>query len=595
MESPGTFPRRRSFYPLLAALAAMFALTVLPQIELWLVRSPGWPVPFVYYKGDQSMYLAYVNALLDGRPRRNDPFTGRDRGPWPSGGVAGESYLSIQFIPAYVLSCAARIAGAPAASVFAGLRVFSGVASILIFFWLIVTVTGDEFVAAAGALGILCGGTLVTSFGPAGYVLRLLHFTVAPYAALPFLRLYEPAFAFPFFFVFCLIIWRILDRPRGRLAYLLVAAAGINFAFLVFSYFYLWTAAAALLACIFALWLVVRPPEWQRSLALLGAVGLLALAALLPYFTMLGQRFASLDSEQILRLTHRPQILQLPELAGLGLIAALVYAARRGMLSLRDPAILFACALALAPAIMFNQQVVTGRSLQAFHYELFIADYCVLLAMVLGLALLARGRRPAGARLFRSGILLIFALACFGWGLWETHRADTAFAPEYKKMNDGAQVARRLAELGHGGATLDTRSVVLASDHTIAEFLPTVAPQPVLWTQHIYTFSRCPLPEERERYFKYLYFTGRDVAPPGPPAFPVLAGTMIFRGAAMGKQDYYRYVESLDRAAAGNPLLAYVVTSADEHIDLSNLDKWYQRDSGEQLGKYLLYRVTLRP
>ena len=573
----------------------MFALTVLPQIELWLVRGAGWPVPFVYYKGDQSMYLAYVNALKDGRPRRNDPYTGRDQEPGSAGGASGESYLSIQFIPPYALSSAARAAGVSAAAVFAGLRILSGIASILVLFWLIVAVTGDEFVAAAGALGILCGGTLVTSFGPAGYALRLLHYTVAPYAPLPFLRLYEPAFAFPCFFIFCLILWRILDRPRARFAYLLVAGAGIIFALLVFSYFYLWTAAAALLACIFVLWLVMRPREWQRSLILLGAVGLLALVALLPYFQMVARRFASLDSEQILRFTHRPQLLQLPELLGLGLIAALAYAARRRMLSAKDPAILFVCALAAAPVVMFNQQVVTGRSLQVFHYELFIANYCVLLAMVLGGALFARSRRPTGARLVPSGLLLIFALTCFGWGLWESIRADIVFAPEYKKMNDAAQVAAKLAELGHAGATLDTRSVVLATDHTVAEFLPTAAPQPVLWTQHIYTSSRCPLPEERERYFKYLYFTGREVAPPGPPAFPVLAGTMISRGASMGRQDLLRYVKSLDRRAAGDPLLAYVVTSPGEHIDLSNLDKWYQRDSGQQLGKYVLYRVTLRP
>ena len=595
MESSGTLPRRRSYYPLLAAVAAMFALTVLPQIELWLVRGEGWPVPFVYYKGDQSMYLAYVNALKDGRPRRNDPYTGRDQQPGTVGGVSGESYLSIQFIPPYALSWAARVVRAPAASVFAGLRVFSGIASILVLYWMIVAITGDEFVAAAGALGILCGGTLVTSFGPAGYVLRGLHYTVAPYASLPFLRLYEPAFIFPFFFIFCLIIWRILEHPRGRFAGWLVAAAGALFALLVFSYFYLWTAAAALLACIFLLWLVLRPREWRRTLLLLGAVGLLALAALLPYFHMVAQRFGSLDSEQILRLTHRPQLWQLPELLGLGLIAVLAYATRRGRLPGRDPAVLLVCALALAPTVMFNQQVITGRSLQAFHYELFIANYCVLLAMVLGAALLARFRQLAAARLLPARMLLIFAFACFAWGLGESIRADRVFAPEYRKMNDAAQVAARLAELGHAGDTLDTRSVVLATDHTVAEFLPTAAPQPVLWAQHIYTSSRCPLPEERERYFKYLYFTGRETAPPGPPAFPVLAGTMISRGASMGKQDLLDYQKSLDRRAAGDPRLAYVVTSPGEHIDFSSLDKWYQRDRGQQLGKYVLYRVTLRP
>ena len=31
-----------------------------------------------------------------------------------------------------------------------------------------------------------------------------------------------------------------------------------------------------------------------------------------------------------------------------------------------------------------------------------------------------------------------------------------------------------------------------------------------------------------------------------------------------------------------------------EEIDLTNLDEWYERDNGEMLGNYLLYRVKLK-
>ena len=36
------------------------------------------------------------------------------------------------------------------------------------------------------------------------------------------------------------------------------------------------------------------------------------------------------------------------------------------------------------------------------------------------------------------------------------------------------------------------------------------------------------------------------------------------------------------------------MTPVEEEPDLSNLDRWYQRDAGEIVGKFKLYRVALR-
>jgi hypothetical protein len=40
--------------------------------------------------------------------------------------------------------------------------------------------------------------------------------------------------------------------------------------------------------------------------------------------------------------------------------------------------------------------------------------------------------------------------------------------------------------------------------------------------------------------------------------------------------------------------LTYVVTEADSNFDFANIDRWYERDSGERVGTYVLYRVRLR-
>src|SRR2546427_12605979 len=81
--------------------ATMMLLSLIPQIHLWIVRGRDWNGAYVSAQGDEIFYSAYLNALIDGRPRKNDPFAGKDstsRSPLP------ESTFSIQFVPAYVIS-----------------------------------------------------------------------------------------------------------------------------------------------------------------------------------------------------------------------------------------------------------------------------------------------------------------------------------------------------------------------------------------------------------------------------------------------------------------------------------------------------------
>src|SRR5205807_9787763 len=91
----------------LAALA-MTLIGLYPQINLWLARGTQWQGSYVLTQGDEIAYSAYVNALIDGRPRRNDPFNGRDDVP---GKPTYESLFSIQFLPAYATALPARLLG----------------------------------------------------------------------------------------------------------------------------------------------------------------------------------------------------------------------------------------------------------------------------------------------------------------------------------------------------------------------------------------------------------------------------------------------------------------------------------------------------
>jgi hypothetical protein len=43
-----------------------------------------------------------------------------------------------------------------------------------------------------------------------------------------------------------------------------------------------------------------------------------------------------------------------------------------------------------------------------------------------------------------------------------------------------------------------------------------------------------------------------------------------------------------------NVPIAYAVISTDRAFDYANLDRWYERDSGERVEGYILYRLKVR-
>ncbi|HYG83194.1 MAG TPA: hypothetical protein VD861_22540, partial [Pyrinomonadaceae bacterium] len=384
----------------LGALAglAMAILGVYPQINLWAIRGGDWNGAYAYNDIDEVAYASYLQALIDGRPRRNDPFTGRDdsaESPQP------ESLFSIQFVPPYAAALAARATGLDARWAMIVTGALAAFASALAVFWLFGLVTQDDRLAATGALMVLCLGTLACAQGA---ILGLLKINWA-YPYLPFLRRYLPALAFPAFFLFCALVWRSIKHESRRAFYLYAAGAGCAFAVLVYSYFYLWTTAAAWLVLFALLLWLARPQGWTRDLKSLAVTGAVALLSLVPYAVLLSNRAETMDAVQLLTYTRAPDLLRPPTLIGMFVLALVAYGIWRGRLEWRDRAVLLAASLALTPLAVFNQQVLTGRSLQPIHYEVFIVNYVVAFALVLAVALLCGG---TGAKLKLSSRVLLF-------------------------------------------------------------------------------------------------------------------------------------------------------------------------------------------
>ncbi|HEY0082120.1 MAG TPA: hypothetical protein VGB61_04965, partial [Pyrinomonadaceae bacterium] len=461
-----------------AAALALALVSLVPQLHLWRERGREWHGADFSFFVDEAAYESYVNALIHGRPRLNDPYTGRDD---TTAAPQAESLFSIQFIPPYAVALPARVFNLSAAAVFIILWPLAAFATTLALTRLFNVVTGDERTAATLALVVLCFCTYIQK------AVRSLRGLETAYLPLPFLRRYLPALPFAFFFIFCLLVWRALAADGRRASLTNACFAGLTFALLVYSYFYLWTAAAAWFACLALLWLARGPREERRRAARpLALIAALAAVSLAPYAWLLARRAPTMNAAQALVHTRAPDLFRTSELLGALALVSLILGAWRGLFAWRDRRALLVASLALVPFVVFNQQLVTGRSLQPVHYEQFIANYVSFAALLLSFALILNHRAGGkGTRVPRT-ILAAIALVSLGWAGFEVVHA-TRRASHFNVWGDEARaVYLRLSELARTEGELESatgqRRVVFCPDIAQADRLPGAAPQSVLWS-----------------------------------------------------------------------------------------------------------------
>jgi hypothetical protein len=476
-------------------------------------------------------------------------------------------------------------------------------------------VIGDSKLAAIGVLIVLCLGALPAGQGLIGLLLNL----DVRFLGLPFLRGYEPSAPFPIFFVFCTLIWQALTTARKRTAAVKALMAGAALALLIFSYFYLWTAAFAWLVCVCGLWLFVRNRDRQAATRVFIITLAPAMVALAFYAYLISGLPPAIDKAQVLALTHRPDLLRIPEIIGAFILAALIAGMQRNKVSSSEPQVIFAASFALVPFLIFNQQVVTGRSIQPYHYEVLIVNYVVLLGLVMTMTFLQSsiGRRT----------LLLIASACFLWGMAEV---NLPFQIRYNldvRNDEMVPVLLRLKEQAKYDGTWEglrdfgkAPAIVFSPRYGLSTLLPTWAPQGSLLAPGSVSFQSLSEEERKERLYQYFYFCGSNMEylrellndRTDDPFLTHFVKSTIFgperdvpflsRNFQLIRQDeierevsaYETFARSFSREQATKHPLAYAVTPADGKFDFSHLDLWYERDSGERVGAYGLYRLRLR-
>jgi hypothetical protein len=170
-------------------------------------------------------------------------------------------------------------------------------------------------------------------------------------------------------------------------------------------------------------------------------------------------------------------------------------------------------------------------------------------------------------------------------------------------------VANRLSEIdpAHKG-------VVLPVNLRQGEILPTIGSHPVLWAVHMPVFPGNSGEEMNERFFDYIYYCGvspetlRQTLTSGSSAVlsalfgPNRAAPHLALNSKPVTHDeieeavrrYADHVSGFERAKAEKYLLSFLVADKEVPFDSSNIDRWYERDHGEPVGDFIIYRLRLR-
>jgi len=256
--------------------------------------------------------------------------------------------------------------------------------------------------------------------------------------------------------------------------------------------------------------------------------------------------------------------------------------------------------------------------MQVFHFESYVVNYSTMVGLLITVALFWQ---PVSGRL-----LIWMAGLSFAWGLIAV--GLPSFVPLAIANDRRIPVLLRLKELSKQDGTLadllakgQASALVFSPNVRLIVLLPTWTSQGTLLDV---TGVDCGslTREERKRFFyMHLYYSKAETEPLRRALNGVFdeshdelnsARSVIFGHARIFQQlssqfkplqqdeiereirAYETYADSFSREEALKRPITYAVVPADGNFDFANLDRWYERDAGEPVGDYILYRLKLR-
>jgi len=585
---------------------ALFSLY--PQLNLIYLRGGEYNGHYAYNDIDEVAYASYVHALIDGRPRKNDPYTGRDDSP---DHPQPESLFSIQFAAPYTIALPARLLGIGTPWAFTLAGAIAAFLAAFAVFWIARMIVSNDWFAMAASLVTLVGGAVFAGEGAMSEVF----FDGFSYPYFPGFRRYIPALAFPAFFLFVGLVYKLISNEErknaaSRPAVFVTIAA---FSYCVFSYFYVWTTAVAWAGCFGLLFVFFMPDVFRKVWLPVSAAAAGCGLALIPYAILLSHRSTTMDEVQLLSATHAPDLSRPPEYVAAFVVIVVIIGLLARAFDPRDTRVLFVLSLALSVFVVFNQQIITGKSLQPIHYQVFIGNYVAGLAFILTLGMLLRADRIERAKAI-SAVAVVVSVIAVSWGFVECFYTVRVLDDVNVLRDQAYPVGRRLTEIARGDSDAHSK-VILPFDIAVGDDLPTIAPQGVLWARHQHVFAGVSWQENKERYYQYMYYTGvgpEELAASMKSGRDFVSVIALFgwgrhtdrlsadyKPLTYAELDheadlYAEYIERFDPRTAGNRPADLAIVRADEEPDWTNVDRWYSRDEGERVGDFILYKLQLR-
>lgn len=572
----------------------MALLSLYPQIYFQVSRGADYKGSTFFYDYDEPAYAAYLQALIDGRPRKNSIYQSSTE---PQ---VYENLLSIQFVAPYLIAVPSRFFGFSADTAFLLISVVAAFLAGLSVYLLLCKLTENPYLAAIGTLFVLLFGTNVSG---ASLIKELIGFGASSFYP-TFLRRYTPAIPFPFISVLIGFIWMGVKSNKPKEKYLYAVLASFCFAFLVYSYFFYWTAMLAWLVFIAGLNLIFQRDK--HSWNFWGIIFISVLVILIPYFLLLLDRNTTTDSAQILENTRKLVFLRPSLIVGLSIFLATIFAIKMKWIELQNQTTIFIISLSALPLIVFNQQIVTGYSLQPMHYNMYILNYLVLLSLVLFIGQLFTVK----INKIKPIYWLLPAILCGCWGIIEINYTTKYRFGYNLRRDESFLVNRRLAEIAKTDFSKAKTQITFCIDSNQCDNQPTIAPQGVLWSEHLYLSGNLSSEEHQKRYFLFSYFQGKT---PDKIRFMLqscpneecraLIGwrvnpTLSFYSSQVTNDEinlivekYSQFIQNISAEEALNPTISYLILPQNWKIDLSNFERWYEKENGEQIGNFTLYKV----
>lgn len=227
----------------------------------------------------------------------------------------------------------------------------------MLFYGFVYLLSRDKFAALSASAVLLFADSVLSAFG----ISQVLH-GLSPDYFVRMARPVNPAMIYVFFIGFLIPFWLFYRTRRWQWGAVSAVVLGLNF----YNYFYTWTYLYAF-GGILALSFLIQK-NWREAVRL-GSVFVGALPIALLYIVNLHEVTLHPAYEEVgarfgMVYTHGPLFIGVTALAGI--IIFLIGFPREDR-----SRYLFALALALAPIVTMNQQIITGKVLQPAHYHWF--------------------------------------------------------------------------------------------------------------------------------------------------------------------------------------------------------------------------------